>query len=80
VEAHDAADDRVDLLLSAESRQRECRSVHAEEFRSDGDEVARRFKKRFCGVQGRFEVSEPHEEDQGNHQRESAADAIVGTR
>ena len=35
VEADDAPDGRVDLLLCAESRQQECRRIHAEELGGD---------------------------------------------
>ena len=79
VEADDAADGRVDLLLSAKSRA-ERRRVHAEKLGDDGDEVSRRFEEWSCGVQERFVLPEPQKEDEGDDHGECAAGAIVGTR
>lgn len=80
VEADDAADGRVDLLLCAKSRQQERRKVHAEELGGDSDEVGSRSEKRSSSGRGWFVSPEPRKEDEGDDQGESAARAIVGTR
>jgi hypothetical protein len=80
VQADDAADNRVDLLLCSVTWQQQCRRVHTEEFSGDGDEVNRHSEERSRGGRGRFESPEPHDEDQGHEDGKNAARANVGTR
>jgi hypothetical protein len=80
VQADDSADGQVYLLLCSESRQQERRHVHAEELGGDGDDVGRRSEKRSRGGCGRLVSPEPHKEDEGDYQGESATGADIGTR